>query len=292
MKGITINNNKIKNTGVLFEILVRQITSDTLEGRSDSPALNILKKYFNASRELGKELQLYQAFLGADRLNESRALQYIDMVIDQRKRLDETKLAREKYELIKEIRTQYDLKDFMACKIPSYKIHASIYKTFLAESRHGKDSILNIQDVASARFMLIEHLLGYGRKAELKESVLLEEFKNQTEDLRLLTYKILIDKFNEKYEDLNDKQKGLLREFINDISSKNTLLNYIQTEVPILQKQLREHLKHVTDKVTKIKLNEVISQLAAIGGKKEVQDNEITAIMIAYQIEKELGAPK
>ena len=132
MKGITISHNKVKNAGVLFEVLVRQITSDTLEGKAYSPALNLLKKYFSAGRELGKELQLYQAFFQGSRLNESRAVQFLDMIISQRQKLDESKLNREKYDLIKEIRTNYDLKDFLSCKIPSYKIQASNYKTLIS----------------------------------------------------------------------------------------------------------------------------------------------------------------
>jgi len=289
MRGITVSHSKIKNTGVLFEVLVRQITSDTLEGRSESPALQLLKKYFHAGRELGKELQLYQAFMNADRLTESRAVQFFNMVITQRQKLDEMQLTREKYELIKELKKNYDLEAFLSCKIPSYKLHASIYKTFLAEARHSGDTIMNIQDVASARFTLLEHLLGHGRKAEHKDTALLEEFKSQTEDLRLLTYKILIDRFNEKYDELNDKQKDLLREYINDISSKNTLLEYVHREVPALQKQLREKSRAIKDRVVQIKLNEVITQLNNIGSKNGVRDNEVTAMMIGYQIEKELN---
>lgn len=289
MRGITVNHSKVKNTGVLFEILVRQITSDTLEGRPDSSALNILKKYFNANRELGKELQLYQAIFNAPNLNESRALQYLDMIIKQRKKLDERKLAAEKYELIKEVKNYYDLEEFLSCKIPSYKLHASIYKTFMTEAKFGGDTIMNIQDVASARFTLIEHLIGTGRKnAKKEESVLLEEFKNQTEDLRLLTYKIMIDRFNEKYEDLNDKQKSLLREYINDVSGTNTLANYIAQEVPALRNSIQKKSNRLNDRVMQIKINEVISQLSNVGKNRGVKDNEITALMIAYQIDKEL----
>jgi hypothetical protein len=289
MRGITVNHNKIKNTGVLFEILVRQITSDILEGRTDSAALNILKKYFGANRELGKELQLYQVIFNAPNLNESRALQYLNMIIKQRKKLDERKLAAEKYELIKEIKNYYDLEKFLSCKIPSYKLYASIYKTFMAEAKFGGDAILNIQDVASARFTLIEHLIGTGRKnAKKEESALLEEFKNQTEDLRLLTYKIMIDRFNEKYQDLNDKQKSLLREYINDVSGNNTLKNYIVKEVPTLRDSIQRKSNRLNDRVMQIKINEVISQLSNIGKNRGIKDNEITALMIAYQIEKEL----
>lgn len=289
MRGITVSHSKVKNTGVLFEILVRQITSDTLEGRQHSEALDLLKKYFNANRQLGKELQLYQAILNAPRLTEGRALQYLDMIIKQRKKLDEKKLAVEKYELIKEIKNCYNIEEFLSCKISSYKLHASIYKTFITEAKYGGDAILNIQDVASARFTLIEHLIGTGRKGNKnKESALLEQFKNQTEDLRLLTYKIMIDRFNEKYENLNDKQKSLLREYINDVSGTNTLVNYISEEVPALRNSIKKKSARLTDRVMQIKINEVISQLSIIGNNRTVKDNEVTALMIAYQIDKEL----
>jgi hypothetical protein len=289
MRGITVGHNKIKNTGILFEVLVRQITSDTLDGRTHSAALDLLKKYFNSGKELGKEIQLYQAFFNGNRLSEQRAVQFLDMIIHQRKKLDESKLNREKYELIKEIRNSYDLKDFLSCKIPSYKIHASIYKTFISESRHAQDTIMNIQEVASARFMLIEHLLGHNQSKQVeRETALLEEFKNQTEDLRLLSYKILIDRFNQKYDGLDDKQKTLLREYINDASNQKTLLSYIQREVPILQKQLRYKLADVEDKVLQIKLTEVASQLSSIGKNKTIKDSEITALIIGYQILKEI----
>ena len=289
IRGITVTHSKVKNTGVLFEVLVRQITSDTLEGLSESAALNLLKKYFSADRELGKELQLYQAFMNADRLNESRAIQYLDMIITQRRKLDERKLLQEKYELIKDLKKAYDLETFLSCKIPAYKLHASIYKTFVAEAQDKGKSIMNIHDVASARFTLLEHLIGNNRKADIKGSALLEEYKNQSEDLRLLSYKILIDRFNEKYEALNDKQKDLLREYINDSASKHTLLTYVKQEVPALQKDLRVKIREVKDRVVQIKLNEVVLQLDGIGKKNVVRDNEITSLMLAYQIAKELG---
>jgi hypothetical protein len=289
MRGITVTNSKFKNTGVLFEVLVRQITSDTLEGRPDSSALHILKRYFNSNRELGKELQLYQAFMNAPKLSENRALQYFDMVIKQRKGLDERKLTLEKYDLIKELKQQYDVDLFLSCKIPAYKLHASIYKTFLTEAKHSSDTILNIQDAASARFTLLEHLIGTSRKSVVKEdSMLIEEFKNQTEDLRLLTYRIMIDRFNEKYDDLNQKQKDLLREYINDVSGTNTLIEYVSKEITQLRSSITKKSNRLDDRVMQIKVNEVISQLVKIGNNKSIKDNEITALMVAYEIDKEL----
>lgn len=288
MRGKIVNHNKIKNVGFLFEILVRRITSDVLEGINESPALNILKKYFNVKKELGKELQLYQEIINAPVLNETRALQYLDMVVKERKKLNEQKLSTEKYELVKEIKKTYKLDEFLLCKVPAYKLHASIYKTFLTETKYGGDSILNIQDVASARFTLIEHLIGTNRKNKKNESTLLEDFRHQPEDERLLTYKFLVDRFNKKYQNINDKQKKLLREYTNAVDGTNTLLEYARKETAILKESIRRKSNHLTDRVTQIKVNEVVSQLNTIGTGKFIKDNELTAIMIAYQIDKEL----
>lgn len=287
-----IANSKYKNTGVLFELLVRQVTSDTLAGKQNSEALSIMKKYFNASTELGKEVQLYRAFFETKSLTESKAMHFIDLVVQKRNKLDERQLAREKYELVKEIKNHYPLKDFLSSKIPNYTMNASIYKTFVSESLKGDDfSIVNIQDVVNARFMLIEQLTGSASKKALKEEVEgLEEFRNQSEELRLLSYKLVIDRFNDKYSNLNDKQKSLLREYINNVTNTTPLAEYIRAEIPIIRQSLYERAKITGDKVVGIKLTEVANQLGNFGKSNAVKDSEVTAIMIAYEILKETEA--
>jgi hypothetical protein len=284
-------HKKWRNTGILFELLVRQVTSDTLAGRQVSDALNIMKKYFNASTELGKEVQLYRAFFETKALTETKAIHFIDLVVQKRGKLDERKLAKEKYELIKEIKAHYPLKEFLASKIPNYTINASIYKTFLSESlKDAEFGIVNIQEVATARFALIEQLTGKAAKKPLHENTAeLEEFRQQSEDLRMLSYKMVIDKFNDKYSALNDKQKSLLREYINNVTNTSGLVEYVRKEIPVVRTALIEHGKTV-DKVTSIKLNEVASQLKGFGSSSIVKDSEVTALMIAYELLKELDA--
>ncbi len=208
---------------------------------------------------------------------------------EQRKKLDERKLTLEKYNLIKEIKERYPLDEFLSARIPSYMVHASIYKTFTNETVKGQAmSVVNISEVMAAKFTLVEHLLGSNKKAEAKrEDALIKEFKNQTEDLRLLSYKLVVDRFNDKYSSLNDKQKALLREYIENVSNSNSLIKYVKQEIPIMRSQLAAKAKGA-DKVTGIKLNEVASQLDKIGAKNIIHDNEVTAMMIAYEIIKEV----
>jgi hypothetical protein len=289
MKTSTIQNKKMKNTGVLFEVLVRQITADTLSGQDTSKALNILKQHFNASTELGKELQLYRAFFETSRLTEAKAIHFIDFLLTQRSKLDEKKLNRQKYELIKEIKQHYDLKEFLSVRVPAYTINASIYKTFATQdAAEYTDNIVNINDVVQAKFTLVEHLTGTPVESDSSnKDTALEEFKSQTRDLRLLSYQLAVDKFNEKYNSLDENQKALLKEYIENVSNGTSLLKYVRSRLPSMKENILEKSKLIKDKVMSIKLNEVASQLDNIGAKHKVTENDITAMMIAYEILKE-----
>ena len=110
-----IKHSKYKNSGILFELLVRQATSDLMSNK-DPKAVKIFKKYFT-NTELGKEYNLYNTVLNAPKLNETKAEILISTIVEQAKKLDREKLASEKYNLIKEIRKHYDLDNFFKAKI-------------------------------------------------------------------------------------------------------------------------------------------------------------------------------
>jgi hypothetical protein len=290
MKPKNISHSKVKNTGILFELLVRQITVDTMNEVQSSPALKIMKKYFTPSREMGKELQMYRSFFEMERLTESKAIQFIDLINRYRSKLDEGKLAKEKYNLVKEIKENYNLESFLGTKIPSYKVYASIYKTFLAES--GDFPIQNISEVASSKFTLVEHLATDKTAREPKsEARVIHEFKNQSEDIRLLAHKLMIQKFNEKYSNLNSRQKKLLREYINNTPNSHSLINHIRSEVGPLAESIRGASKNES-KVLQIKLNEVASQLENMEDIKRVKAKDMTALMTAYSILEEIENDK
>lgn len=284
----TIGHSKVKNAGVLFELLVRQITVDALEGKTSSPAIKLMQSYFRPTTELGKELQLYRAFFEIQQLNEAKAIKFIDLIASQRRKLDEGKLAKEKYELVKELKNTYNLKEFLSVKIPTYKIYASIYKTLLAEQRDF--DITSIKEVAVARFALVEHLVKDHKppKKPVSENDVFELFKNQETVDRLMSYKVLLDHFNSKYSHLNSRQKNLLREFINSVSNSDAFANYVRSEIDPLKTELMEGAKKETNPVLKIKLAEVVTQLENIKTRAKIRDNELTAMMVAFQIADEL----
>jgi len=281
-----VKHNKLKNTGVLFELLVRQITADTLSSRENSPAIDILRKFMNGKTELGKELVMYRTFFNNSKpLTESRSIDLLNLVCNQRKKLNEKKLRAEKYDLISEIKKFYDLSEFLSVRVPSYKIYASIYKQFAVLT---EDIDLDIGQISDARFTILEHLSGKGSGHVISESNLTNTWKRQEEDLRLLGYRMLLEKFNDKYATMTPKQKNLLRMYINSVPNSSTLREYIINESILLANSLKPKVEQISNKILKIKLSEVVRQLQKMSTQKKFKSNHMTGLLTAYEIEKEL----
>lgn len=284
----SIKHNKLRNTGILFELLARQITSDVMENTKDSIAVKLMREFFNSKKELGKELMLYRAFFNVQNLSEQKAFQLLKLVTEQRKNLDQTALNTQKYHLIKEIKKNFDLKEFFSARIPSYKIYASIYKNFDA-SVNGINDSTTIEELAGSQFTIVEHLSGKTVNREIKEHTELANIvRSQEDDIRFLSYKILIERFNDKYKGLDEAQKKLLQEYIYNISNTSKLKSYTQTESRRLAKEIAQSSKKVTDKVVRIKLTEVVSQLQKVEKATVIKENHMTAMLIGYEILKEL----
>jgi hypothetical protein len=285
---MNIKHNKIKNTGILFELLVRRVAADVLDGKSDSFAVKIMREHFHSKSELGKELQLYRTFFNTDVLSETKSFNLLDLVLARRQKLNEKMLASQKFLLIKEIKEHCDLKEFMAGRVPSYKVYASIYKLF--EHVSPEEEISQLDEIISSRFVVVEHLCGKLKEEKIiKETSYSNTFKQQPEEIRYLSYKFLLERFNEKYSNFSDRQKALLREYINNGTNVEKFGVYVKTEATTLISEIRKNLYKIKDEVTKIKINEVLSQLEHINTKSAVKDNYITALLIAHQISQELS---
>lgn len=277
---MSIKHNKIKNTGILFELLVRKIATDVLDGKSDSFAVRLVREYFHPKSELGKELQLYRLFFNAPTLTESKAFNMLDLIVQRHKTLNERTLATQKFNLIKEIKNNCDLKEFMKGRVPSYKVYASVYKLFEAS-----EDIMEVQDIVKARFLVVEHLKGELKEEQIiKENSYVDTLKQQDEEIRFLSYKILLERFNEKYSNFNDKQKQLLREYINKATDVEPFKTYMATEAGTLSISITKLARKIKNDVTRIKLHEVVSQLKGIQQKPTIKENHVTALLIAYQL--------
>jgi len=275
-------HSKIRNTGILFELLTRQITVDVLNNSKKGAAAKILKEFFNKKTQLGKEYELYRVLTVENYTSEIKANHLVDAVVKARQKLNNSQLKREKYNLIKEVRTNYDINDFFMARIPNYKVNASIYKLFSVEAN------MNPQTETESRFTIVENITRKKISDKKKEDVMVEGYKKQEKDLRLLAYGILVEKFNKKYSSLSQSQKKLLKEYINNISNTNSLKELIETETLRVKSKLQSFLPKVDDKVTKIKLKEAINQAEALMKGRIVEDKQVVTLMRYYQLVKEL----
>ena len=281
-----IKHSKVKNTGVLFELLVRQITLEVLNGDKTENAKHIVKEFFAAGTELNKELRLYDLLLKEKYNSESKAEMFVDTVSQAHSKLNEVKLSKEKYSLIKQINEKFELEQFLSSPITNYKVLASIYKVFESKKSENYD----IKDVFNSKVTLIENIIARPstKTNKVEDTKLIETYKQQDKDLRLLTYKILVETFNKKYTNLDSKQKNLLKEYINNISNTSKFKDYISVELPNIVSELKSIKAKVEDKVTTIKLSETISVLEKMKMGKSVSDNQVSSIMLSYELIKEL----
>ena len=282
-----IRHNKIKNTGILFELLLRQVTADIFASQNQSKAVSLIKEYFNKNTALGKELELYQLLLKNNYNSEQKAEYLIKVVTESRKRISESTLRKEEYNLIKEIKDSFSVKDFFKSRIPNYKVLASVYKLFLSEHTD-----VNPSDLVTSKCSILEHLTNTPLESKQKEKIkdkLISEYNQQGKDLRLLSYKILVEKFNKKYSVLSNQQRELLKEYINNISNTNGLDEYISIEASKVKEKLKSHIPNITEKVAKIKVNESLKQLDnLVLGKKQSTEDKIVSLMRYYELNQEL----
>ena len=274
-----IKHSKFKNTGILFELLVRQVASDTLS-KDNSEAVRIIKEYFSNKTQLGKELQLYQTILKERFNTESQANRFIDAVLSSRRKLNKGKLRREKYNLIKEIKEHYDIQKFTKARIDNYRTLASTFSIF-------ENTSLPPADGVKLRYNLVEAVTGKRANKAIKKQIV-SEYQQQDRDMQLLSYQILVDKFNDKYGDLSVKQKKVLREYINNVSNTNNLKELISSEMPHIKRTLRNKMRSIKDPVVRIKLKEVSKQATALGKRNVIKDQEVLALMRFYELIKEL----
>jgi len=279
-------HSKFKNTGILFELLTRQVTADILSGKDESVAKNLVFKYFTENKELGKEWQLYNFLLNEKTKDDFQAEKYVNVILKQREKLDCKKLTEQKYNLIKEIKDSYPIEDLLKSSIKNYRIHASIYKLF---ENHVNNSLkFDVKELIQSRNTLTENLCGKKVSFKETEDEMINFYKQQNEDIRLLSYKLLVDSLNEKYKDLDSNQKRLLKEYINNISNTNSLNKFIEEEIVNIKKTISELVPKISNEVVKIKINEVTKQLDGINCKKSVKDNQITVLLLSYELIKEI----
>jgi len=273
-----IKHSKVKNTGLIFELLVRQVASDTMHNK-DSNALKIIRRHFKKSSQLVSELKLYRSLHEEKFTTENKAEKFLEAVLRTRSTLNETALKREKYNLIKDIRDTFVIEEFFKARVNNYKTHAAVYKLFeFAEADDPREYVSN-------KFTLVEHIQQQPKKVEAKPRLV-----SESKDVRILASKLVVDKFNEKYSTLNEAQKRMLREYINNVSNTVKLKDYISVETKNIQSEIVQLKATVPSKVLKIKLTEVSNLLTKLTKKHIVEDKDVLTLLRYYELISELKA--
>ena len=279
-----IKHSKFKNTGFLFELLTRQITLEILNNAPEEKAKKIVQEFFGGKTEMAKELRLFNLLVNEKYNSETKAEKYIDAIIETRTKLDENKLAREKYNLVKSIKENFELDSFLSSPVTNYKVLASVHKIFAAKVQ----DVSNVKEVFDAKLTLIEHISTSTPSLKQKEDKLMEDYRKQEKDLRLLTYKILVETFNKKYTNLNDEQKDILREYINNVNNTSKFGEYYDSKLKVVVTELHKLYSEVNDKITKIKLKETINVMKQQKIGKKVTYEQVSALMLSYELIKEI----
>ena len=275
-----VKHSKYKNTGILFELLTRQLTADTIAGNNPK-ALSIIKKYFSGDSALLKEYKIYHTFIGKKFKEETNATMLINTLIEAHGRINKGQLRREKYNLIKEIKDIYDINDFFKAKISNYKVMASIFN--LLENKDASPlSIVN------SKVTLLEHITGKTLKNKPKKDVVIEDYVKYDKDTRLLTYKVLLEKFNDKYSGLGENQKNLLKEYVNSVTNSPALKSFINKEIKKIKKTITGYSKKVEDKAVVVKLTETRDMIKPLCKKSSVNDDNVINLLNYYELVNEL----
>jgi len=273
-----VKHSKYKNTGILFELLTRQLTADTIAG--DNPrALSIIKKYFSGDSALLKEYKIYHTFTSQKYKEDSKATMLIDTLIEAHGKLNKSQLRREKYNLIKEIKETYDVNNFFKAKIDNYKVMASIFN--LLENKNATPT-----SIVDSKSTLLEHITI--KPKTIKKDTVLENFSKQDKDTRLLTYKVLLEKFNDKYSGLQDNQKILLKEYVNSVTNSPALKTFINQEIKEVKDTLIKYSKKVEDKAVAVKLTETKNMIKPLCKKSFVNDDNVINLLNYYELVNEL----
>jgi hypothetical protein len=281
---VKIKHSKYKNTGLIFELLVKQVAADTLS-RKESPAIKVIKKFYTGNTALVKEFKLYDFILKNKGVGVKKAETIVSTIVEVSRKLDMASLRKQKYELIKELKKHYDLEEFFSIKVESYKPLAALY--CLLEAQNTPD-LVDPTVFVDNKTTLLEHLTQSKLPQGQAKETLIEEYSKYDKDLRLLTYKILLEKFNDQYKDLLPEQKNILKEFIVSANSTTRLRNIVNEEIAALKKDISKLKERVSDEIVKIKLEEIFKSMTLIKNTEKVDDNHLVSLMQYYELVNEL----
>lgn len=261
-------------------MLVRKLTSEALTS-DKSLTIDIIKKYFGNNTELSKELHLYNALVKEQFKSDAKALDYIRTIKLAHSRLNQSNLKRQRYNLVKEISDNFVFENVSKLRISNYKVLASINMLF------EYDELDNPKQISECKSVIVDHVL-LSKSVKPEKDALIETYSAQERDMRLLSYKLLVDKFNTKYSVLSESQKQLLNQYITHVDDTETLKVYIKKVIPSIKTKLAEQVSLITDPVTQIKVKKLSEMLCNVETMKTIKESHILSLLRYFDLITEL----
>jgi len=280
-----IKHSKYRNTGLIYELLVKQIASDVLESK-ESDAIQILKKYYSGKTTLAKEYKLYEFVVKNNSVSQSKAETIISTITEVSRKFNQKILKEQKYALISEIKEKYNIDEFFTVDVRDYKALASLYCLLEAQNN---SNLVDPSFLINNKTTLLEHLTSKKQNEEDVKDSLIEQYSKYDKDLKLLTFKILLEKFNEKYANLLPEQKYILKEFITSVNSSKKLFTLVNKELSKISEEVKKLGKKITDDIIKIKLDEVSKSIQPLKSTDKVNDIHLVNLMQYYELVNELN---
>jgi hypothetical protein len=278
----SIKHSKYRNSGILFELLVRQTTAD-LVANKDSKAVKILKKYFS-NTELGREYALYNNIVTSPKLSETKANMLITTVLEQYAKLNKEAIQKLKFNLIREIKANYEINEFFKAKVDNYKTYASIFSIFESQIQKNIDA----KQIFLNKVVILEHVTKSKIEDMQASKSIVEDLMKEDKEIRLLTYKILVEKFNDKYQGLSERQKHVLKTYITSVSDTTKLNSFVNTQLQEIKTDLQKLSAKIPDQVMKIKLDEVVKLVTPIKEGSRIKDETISGLLQYIDLIEEL----
>jgi hypothetical protein len=280
-----IKHSKYRNTGLIYELLVKQIAADVLENK-ESKAIQVLKKYYSGKTTLAKEYKLYEFVVKNNSVSQAKAETIISTITEVSRKFNQKILKKEKYALISEIKEKYNIDEFFSVDVRDYKALASLYCLLEAQNN---SNLVDPSFLINNKTTLLEHLTSKKQNEEDVKDSLIEQYGKYDKDLKLLTFKILLEKFNEKYIDLLPEQKNILKEFITSVNSSKKLFTLVNKELKKIAEEVTKLGEKVTDDIIKIKLDEVSKSIKPLKKTDKVTDTHLINLMQYYDLVNELN---
>lgn len=271
-------HNKLRNTGLIFELLGKAVVQEALH-RDRSNALGIVKRHFKRDSELLKELNLYTSL---NQRTENDPIELIELAAKAWRGLDHKKLEAEKYNLVKDIKKVYDLAEFFKPRSDRYKLSASIYKVF-----NGGERTTDPDGYLSARNYIREHICGKTPEALKTESEQLWEGEERA--VRKIGFKLLVKKFNEKYQTLGERQKTIISKYITEDLTSDKFKTFIVRELEYIKQKLNEKSKQITEVDLRTKINESMDLMPAIANVRLLREEHLSALLKFHDLLEELN---